>query len=198
MPRGARGTYPTILGVLATHAGVHAAGSATYARLTDGNVLMTDADPAKAKFTACQPMKGETVAVVESQSNVAGMTGANASRVVVVEANAKARKAGSVHRASKRRQRRARSESRSSLTEALVKSLAETLAIWGIVIVSVGMGVAWLRSRKRMFMAWPAFTLAGMTIGIALQNQAISNWSFGLGAVAVAAQIIFDGLHRGR
>ena len=60
-----------------------------YAKLTDANVLMTDGNPAKAQFTKCQPLKGEIVAVLEIKSDVGGMTGVNAARVVVTDGECK-------------------------------------------------------------------------------------------------------------
>lgn len=52
-------------------------------RLTDGNVLMTDADPSQARLAQCQPVKGDKVMVLETKSNVTGIHGLNVARVIV-------------------------------------------------------------------------------------------------------------------
>jgi len=57
---------------------------AAHARLTDSQVLLTDANPTKATFADCQPLKGEVVAILETRSNVDGMKGVTAARVRVL------------------------------------------------------------------------------------------------------------------
>jgi hypothetical protein len=57
---------------------------ASRARLTDTQVLLTDASPMKAKLDDCQPLKGEAVAILETRSNVDGMVGVSAAHVRVL------------------------------------------------------------------------------------------------------------------
>lgn len=61
----------------------------SHARLTDGQVLLTDPSPSKAKLAQCQPLKGELVAIMETRSAVDGMLGLDVAHVVVLEGTCK-------------------------------------------------------------------------------------------------------------
>ncbi|HET9645190.1 MAG TPA: hypothetical protein VFP68_17955 [Burkholderiaceae bacterium] len=82
--------FVAALGALTFGAGANAGTLAqgadvSYAILSDANVLMSSGNLALAHFTKCQPLKGESVAVLETRAGVDGMAGANAAHVVVTE-----------------------------------------------------------------------------------------------------------------
>lgn len=60
-----------------------------HARLSDTHVLLTDGNPTKAKPADCQPLKGETVAILETRTKIDGIPGIDAARVVVLEGQCK-------------------------------------------------------------------------------------------------------------
>jgi len=74
----------------------------------------------------------------------------------------------------------------------------ESLLIWGVALAAVIMGALWLRKPKLRFMAWPAFGVAGMVAGLQLKNEAITNTALAFTALAIVAQIFYDGWKRGR
>ena len=57
--------------------------------LAASNALLNSDNLDLAKHTACQPLRGEQVQVLETKSNIGGMVGANAARVVVIEGQCK-------------------------------------------------------------------------------------------------------------
>lgn len=54
------------------------------ATLTDSNVVMTDQDLTKARLAECQPLRGDSVEILEQVKNSGGMLGVNVARVKVV------------------------------------------------------------------------------------------------------------------
>jgi hypothetical protein len=74
----------------------------------------------------------------------------------------------------------------------------ESFVIWGIAVLAIAQGAVWLRTRKLAFMAWPAFGVAGAVAGYQLDSQRLTYWSLGLSAIAMVAQIVYDGWKRER
>jgi hypothetical protein len=55
------------------------------ARLSGTDALLTDADPRQAQLAQCQPVDGEKVEIVDTQSEAGGIPGSYAVRVQVAE-----------------------------------------------------------------------------------------------------------------
>lgn len=73
------------------------------------------------------------------------------------------------------------------------KSVMEVFMVGGVAISVLALGFAWLHKLKLSFMAWPVFGVAGAVTGILLQRPEVMQWSFGLAAFAMAAQIVYAG-----
>lgn len=78
------------------------------------------------------------------------------------------------------------------------KTVMEVFMVGGVAIVALALGFAWLRKPNLAFMAWPAFGVAGAVAGMLLQRPEVTQWSLGLAALAMAAQIVYDGWKRGQ
>jgi hypothetical protein len=48
------------------------------------------------------------------------------------------------------------------------KSVMEVFTVCGAVVVALALGYSWLRKPKLVFMAWPAFGVAGAATGMLL------------------------------
>ena len=81
----------TVFPILLIALGLHAAASANedLRMLSDSSVLLTSDKPEQAKFTACQPLKGEQVRVLETKASFGGLAGAHVARVLVIEGQCK-------------------------------------------------------------------------------------------------------------
>lgn len=58
--------------------------AAQAATLTDSNMVMTDQDPTKARLAECQPLRGDSVEILEQVMSAGGLQGVNVARVKVV------------------------------------------------------------------------------------------------------------------
>ena len=76
--------------------------------------------------------------------------------------------------------------------------MQDYLMLWGIPAFAAIMGVVWLRNSKTAFLAWPAFGIAGMLVGLFQNSVSITKWAIGLTMLAIVGQIFFSSRKRGR
>ncbi|MEM0550484.1 MULTISPECIES: hypothetical protein [Aeromonas] len=54
------------------------------AKLSDSNMVLTDQDPVKARKAECQPLRGDSVEVIEVVKNAGGMLNVDVAKVKVM------------------------------------------------------------------------------------------------------------------
>lgn len=68
----------------------------------------------------------------------------------------------------------------------------------GVAMATIIIGRLLLRAPKLRFMAWPAFGVAGMIVGVQMKNDAIIQAAVAFSALTIVGQIVYDGWKRGR
>jgi hypothetical protein len=76
--------------------------------------------------------------------------------------------------------------------------MTESLFQLGVAAMAAVMGAAWFRNPKLRHLAWPAFGVAGVLVGLELKSDVVTQGALAITGLAMAGQIFFVGLKRRR